>query len=453
MYFADHSEASLVALYQFNGGGAETTGTNVNLNLVGDAGFTPSLHPGLGQALSLDGDGDGALGADFVKIQTSDATVVAWVYATTLDGTFDSIVKQWGDIRGQFHFGLGGGSPAGSLNLLQNEYGRTGTASTTLTAATPDPFPTNQWVHVAFTLDSVSGFHRLYVNGDVVASDAYPGPGLIGNKTTGTNPRGIGIGLKPNTAGTAPSAGAAGYWNGYIDEVGVYDHALSEADIEQIIANSQIGVQLDGISVPEPSTIAMASLSALAVVATRRHRGKAVLALTGLLAISGSLALPTSAHAAVNAYYSFDGDGNENTGININLNLVGDAAFGGSVHPGLGTALSLDGDGDGAIGENYVKIQTDNASALGLDRQAMGRRPRTVPLRSWRRYSGRNRRLAAKRVRHRAKHQRQLDRPGDLSPQPMGACRLCARRHRGSASVVRQRGPSRLDDLCWYAGQ
>ena len=363
-HFANRSEASLVSLYQFNGNGAETTGSNVNLSLVGDAGFAPSLHPGLGRALSLDGDGDGALGADFVKIQTSDATVVAWVYATSLDGTFDSIVKQWGDVRGQFHFGLGGGSPAGSLNLLQNEYGRTGSASTTLTTVTPDPFPTDQWVHVAFTLDSANGLHRLYVNGDVVASAAYAPSDLLGNKTTGGNPRGIGIGLKPSTAGTAPSAGAPGYWNGYIDEVGIYDHALSEADIEQVIANSQIGMQLDGTSVPEPTALAMASLACLVALGARRRCRKAGLAVMISLATCGALVGASSAQAAVNAYYPFNGNANEDTGININLNLVGDAHFGGSLHPGLGTALSLDGNGDGAIGQDYVKIQTDNASAV-----------------------------------------------------------------------------------------
>ena len=359
----NRADANLIALYQFNGNASETTGDNINLNLVGNAGFAPSLHAGLGQSLSMDGDGDGALGQDFVKIQTSEASVVAWVYATSLDGTFDSIVKQWGDVRGQFHFGLGGGTPGGTLDLLQNEYGRTGSASTTLTTTAPDPFPTNQWVHVAFTLDSTAGFHRLYVNGDVVASAAYPGPGVLGNKTTGANPRGIGIGLKPNTAGTAPS-NVGGYWNGFIDEVGIYDHALSEADIETIIANAQSGVQQDGTSVPEPGALALAALT-IACFATRRSsRRMGAIALTSCMALGGLFVLPNNSHAAVNAYYQLNGDANEDTGANINLNLVGDASFIGSVHPGLGLALSLDGAGDGAIGQNYNKIQTNNASAV-----------------------------------------------------------------------------------------
>jgi len=241
--------AALNGYYQLNGNANEDTGININLSLLGDTDFIGSVHPGLGVALSLDGDGDGAIGANYNKIQTSDVTVVAWVYATSLDGTWDTIVKQWGDVRGQFHFGLGGGTPAGTLNLLQNEYGRTAGASTALTTTTPDPFPTNEWVHVAFTLDSVNGFHRLYVNGDVVASAAYPGPGLLGNKTTGGNPTGLGIGVKPNTAGTAAS-NVPGVWNGYIDEVAIYDHALQESDIEQIIANSQAGIQIDGTTAP-----------------------------------------------------------------------------------------------------------------------------------------------------------------------------------------------------------
>jgi len=361
--YSVNAHGSLIALYQFNGDATETMGSNIDLNLVGDAGYTPSLHAGLGKALSMDGDGDGALGADFVKIQTSNATVVAWVYATSLDGTFDSIVKQWGDVRGQFHFGLGGGTPAGSLNLLQNEYGRTSSASTTLTSTTPDPFPTNQWVHVAFTLDSVAGFHRLYVNGDVVGSAAYPGPGALGNKTTGGNPRGIGIGLKPNTAGTAASTGAPGYWNGYIDEVGIYDHALSEADIEQIIANSNLGIQLDGTSyVPEPDALSIVAI-AFGMVALRRRklfvRTCCMCALLTIVALS-----PIESFAAINSYYQLNGNANEDTGANINLSLIGNPTFTGSVHPGLGLALSLDGNGDGAIGANYNKIQTNDVTAV-----------------------------------------------------------------------------------------
>ena len=95
-------------------------------------------------------------------------------------------------------------------------------------------------------LDAAAGQHRLYLNGDQIASAPYAG--TLANKTTGAT--GLGIGVKPNTTGAAVSAGGPGYWNGYIDEVGIYDHALSESDVETIMANGLIGVQIDGTTNP-----------------------------------------------------------------------------------------------------------------------------------------------------------------------------------------------------------
>ena len=86
----------------------------------------------------------------------------------------------------------------------------------------------------------------MYVNGDQVASTTYVG--TLANKTTGAT--GIGIGVKPNTAGSAVSAGAAGYWNGSIDDVAIFDHALTKSDIETIMTNALGGVQVDGTTNP-----------------------------------------------------------------------------------------------------------------------------------------------------------------------------------------------------------
>src|SRR5690606_28743091 len=72
----------------------------------------------------------------------------------------------------------------------------------------------------------------------------------------------------------------------------------------------------------------------------------------------------SAANAALVAYYPFNGSGDDHTGTNTNLSLVGDAGYGASVSSGMGTALSLDGDGDGAIGQNFVKVTTNNLSVV-----------------------------------------------------------------------------------------
>ncbi|HEX2475232.1 MAG TPA: LamG-like jellyroll fold domain-containing protein, partial [Lacipirellulaceae bacterium] len=231
-----------------------------DLNLVGDAGFAASVNPGLGTALSTDGSGDGAIAPNFVKITTNNMTAVAWVNATSLDGDWNSIVKNWGStVGGQFHFGLG----SVAANTLQS------IAAGATNLAAPGNLPANEWVHVGFVLDSTGPQHRLYINGAQVATAAYTGTLGLGTAT------GLGVGHKPNNDGTALDAGGGpGPWNGRIDEVGLYNEALSAAQIQTIYQNGLAGRQLDGTSVPEPATLGGLLLGCVSAVAGIRRRGK-----------------------------------------------------------------------------------------------------------------------------------------------------------------------------------
>ncbi len=258
--FLPNASAALVGYYQFNGNANEATGNNINLNLVGNAGFGPSVNSGLGSALSVDGDGDGAIGPNYVKITTNNMTGVAWVNAESLAGDWNSIVKNWGQgVGGQFHFGLG----SVAANTLQD------VANGASNVAAPTDLPANQWVHTAFVLDSVALQHRLYINGQLAATAAYTGTMGPGAAT------GLGIGHKPNDDGSALATGAgAGPWNGRIDEVGLYNEALSAEQIQTIYQNGLAGRQLDGTSVPEPATLGGLLLSSITLLVAMRRRGK-----------------------------------------------------------------------------------------------------------------------------------------------------------------------------------
>lgn len=250
-----NASAALVAYYPFNGSGNDATGLNTNLSLVGDAGYGASVNAGLGQALSLDGDGDGAIGTNFVKITTNNMTGVAWANAAGLDQEWNTIVKNWGtSVGGQFHFGLG----TQLANTLQN----IAAGPSNVTASTN--FPTNEWVHVAFVIDAVAHEHRLYMNGQVVATAAFAS-GVLGAGTA----TGLGVGYKPNDGGTALSTNGPGPWNGRLDEVGLYNEALSTAQIQTIYQNGLAGIPL---AVPEPTSLFGASLIAgVAWLQRRRH--------------------------------------------------------------------------------------------------------------------------------------------------------------------------------------
>jgi hypothetical protein len=231
---APSAHANLVAYYPFNGGSYDATGKNINLTLVGNAGFAPSVNAGLGSALSLDGDDDGAIGQNFSKILTNNLSGVAWVHATSLAGDWNSIVKNWGSmLPGQFHFGLG---PAGA-NTLHSIVG--GGA----TVIAPSNLPANQWVHVAFVADAAAHQHRLYLNGQVIATSGYSGTLDLGAAT------GLGIGHKSNDNGTGLALEEAGPWTDFIDEVGLYNVALTTAQIQEIYQNGLAGIPL----APPPS--------------------------------------------------------------------------------------------------------------------------------------------------------------------------------------------------------
>ena len=221
----------LVGYWPFNGDSEDHSGVNIDLSFVGDPEYQGSVSAGLGSALSLDGD-DAAVGTDFVKLSGDDATIVAWVRAEALEGSWNTIVKNWGtSATGQFHFGL----DSGTDNLRSDIPGSV--------ASGEDPIVVGEWLHTTVVIDSEAGLHSIYLNGVLVAMDPYEPPLVPGDAT------GLGVGAKPNNDGSdASDSGLVGYWIGEIDEVGLYDIALTAEEIATIYDNGMSGVQLDGSS-------------------------------------------------------------------------------------------------------------------------------------------------------------------------------------------------------------
>jgi hypothetical protein len=111
---------------------------------------------------------------------------------------------------------------------------------------------TNNWFNLTFTYDS-NQLASFYINGSLVnsisnpATQAYPYPFLIGASS-------ILDGVDNNSTHS---------WIGGIDDVGIWDTALSSAEISQLY-----GIQ----SVPEPSTYALFGLGALALIIAYRRK-------------------------------------------------------------------------------------------------------------------------------------------------------------------------------------
>lgn len=160
---------------------------------------------GSGSALQFDGTND------YVVIPTisfnSSYTKEAWVFFTGSNATFYNIVSGqntafW--INGGF---LSGGHLATGFTQVQD----------------PTPFPTNVWTHVAITYDAGANELRLYKNGILVAGPVTPGAFAEGQQQVGA--------YFDGSFYVFP-------WLGSIDEVRIWDVALTQAEIRDYICRT-----------------------------------------------------------------------------------------------------------------------------------------------------------------------------------------------------------------------
>lgn len=138
---------------------------------------------------------------------TKTLSASAWIYPTAYNSEMSSILSN--DVNYEFHL-----NSAGKLYWWWN-------ASTLTSAAT---IPLNQWTHIAITFDSTAGRQRIYING-VQDSNTNNWTG-----TLQTNPCNFYIGgdVATGTCAVIPARN----FRGMIDEVKLYNSALSAAEVQ-----------------------------------------------------------------------------------------------------------------------------------------------------------------------------------------------------------------------------
>ena len=200
----------LVAAYGFDEGTGTTTADQAgNANTGTVANTTWSAAGKFGKALSFNGTNSWVTVNSSPSLDlTTGMTVEAWVNPTTLGNAFRTVVFR--EEPGNEVFSLYGnqsGSPQAPVGEVRVNGFKDATASTGLATGT--------WTHLAETYDGSSV--RLYVNGALVSTTAAPG-----SLVSSTAPLRIG---GNNIWGE--------YFSGLIDEVRVYNRALSAAEIQQ----------------------------------------------------------------------------------------------------------------------------------------------------------------------------------------------------------------------------
>ena len=202
----------LVAAYSFNeGSGTSVTDRSGTGNAGTISGATRVAAGKYGAALSFDGVNDWVTVPDAASLDVGRVTVEAWVRPTALGGMWRTVVFK--ERPGGLVYGLYG-SQGGGRALGQVDIGgeRNALGSSTM--------PLNTWTHLAVTYDA--SVLRLYVNG------APSGTAVV-------------AGTIPSSTGVLRIGGNsvwAEWFAGQIDEIRVYNRALTQSEIQADMATA-----------------------------------------------------------------------------------------------------------------------------------------------------------------------------------------------------------------------
>ena len=178
---------------------ADTSGNNNNGTLINSPSHVAGKY---GNALSFNGNNQRVDVPDSLSLRlTTGMTLMAWVNPSVSNNQWKDIIMKGVDNYYLEGLSTNGGRPAVGGTFTSALYG---SAS----------LPANTWSHLAATYDGST--LRLYINGIQVASRAQSG-----NIQTSSMPLGIG-----------GDSHWGQYFQGLIDEVRIYDHALTQSEIQ-----------------------------------------------------------------------------------------------------------------------------------------------------------------------------------------------------------------------------
>ncbi|HZT22395.1 MAG TPA: LamG-like jellyroll fold domain-containing protein [Verrucomicrobiae bacterium] len=199
-----------IAHYSFESNGLDSSGNGNNCELVGSPAFAAGKY---GLALSLNGSGQYAMVPAGIMAGVTNFTIAAWVYWN--GGNAWQRIFDFGNDTTQYLF-LTPLSGSGTLRfaISTNSYFAEQILETS-------PLPVGQWEHVAVTRNG--NIAKLYTNGMLAAS------GTVTISPASFNPVLNNLGMSQYPADP--------FFNGRLDEVFIFNYALSDMEIARLAAN------------------------------------------------------------------------------------------------------------------------------------------------------------------------------------------------------------------------
>ena len=221
--------------------GADSSTSGNHLANNGDVSYDAGGR--FGGALSLDGDGDMLTGSPFPAVPTGNDhySLSAWVKTTTSGSRG---IVGWGEFANTLDSNA---FRLGDTDKLNNYWWGVG-----MELVSPVNLLDDNWHHVASTYDGTTA--TLWVDGGSIGSTT---PGVIASQATNFS-----IGR------TCPPCGGGEFFNGLLDDVAIFDYALSSDQITAL----HTGANTPG-NLPEPGTglLVVMALASLAAVRGRRR--------------------------------------------------------------------------------------------------------------------------------------------------------------------------------------
>ena len=259
--FGSTVRAGLVAYWDFEEGSGATTKDQISGNddPLTDTTWVTDVAPFPGTTAALEFNGSTSVIDTAYEGVGGDnpRSITAWVKLAEVTETAasQSLVTYGGrDTNGQkWHFRINdGGDPRvrGAIRTEAQGGNQTGTTN----------IADGQWHHVASVFPGGAGSDNTdvihYVDG-ILEGETGTTDEPINTGIGGTFPR-VSIGARRQDANSGVDAPLSSYLNGILDEVRIYDHALTQEEVR-------------ALAIPEPATMLLAALGLLSLFAGRRR--------------------------------------------------------------------------------------------------------------------------------------------------------------------------------------